>query len=141
MASESERYVGLAGFRYALRRFLAASETISRQAGVTPQQYQALLAIKAWPGEAMAVKDLADQLLLTHQAAVQMLDRLARAGLAEREPSSEDRRSVIIRLTAKGETLLSELAAQHLEAMLRQEPLLTESLQRLRNLKQQGRGR
>jgi DNA-binding MarR family transcriptional regulator len=135
MASESERYVGLAGFRYALRRFLAASEAISRQAGVTPQQYQALLAIKAWPGEAMAVKDLADQLLLTHQAAVQMLDRLARAGLAEREPSSEDRRSVIIRLTSKGESLLSELAAQHLEAMLGEEPLLTESLMRLRSLR------
>ena len=135
MASESERYVGLAGFRYALRRFLAASEAISRQAGVTPQQYQALLAIKAWPGEAMAVKDLADQLLLTHQAAVQMLDRLSRAGLAEREPSSEDRRSVIIRLTPKGEALVSDLAAQHLEAMLGQEPLLTESLQRLRSLK------
>jgi DNA-binding MarR family transcriptional regulator len=134
MASESERYVGLAGFRYALRRFLAASETLSRDAGVTPQQYQALLAIKAWPGEAMAVKDLAEQLLLTHQAAVQMLDRLARAGLAEREPSSEDRRSVIIRLTSKGEALLSDLAAQHLEAMLAEEPLLTESLQRLRSL-------
>jgi DNA-binding MarR family transcriptional regulator len=135
MASESERYVGLAGVRYALRRFLASSETISRQAGVTPQQYQALLAVRAWPGEAMAVKDLADQLLLTHQAAVQMLDRLARAGLAERKPSAEDRRSVIIRLTPKGETLLSDLAAQHLEAMLGQEPLLTESLQRLRSLK------
>jgi DNA-binding MarR family transcriptional regulator len=134
MASESERYVALAGFRYALRRFLAASETISRQAGVTPQQYQALLAIKAWPEQAMAVKDLADQLLLTHQAAVQMLDRLARAGLAEREPSSEDRRSVIIRLTPRGETLLSDLAAQHLEAMLEQEPRLAESLRRLRSL-------
>jgi DNA-binding MarR family transcriptional regulator len=134
MASESERYVALAGFRYALRRFLAASEAISRLAGVTPQQYQALLAIKAWPGETMAVKDLADQLLLTHQAAVQMLDRLARAGLAEREPSSEDRRSVIIRLTPRGETLLSELSLQHLEAMLGQEPQLTESLSRLRSL-------
>jgi DNA-binding MarR family transcriptional regulator len=135
MASESERYVALAGFRYALRRFLAASETISRQAGVTPQQYQALLAIKAWPGESMAVKDLADQLLLTHQAAVQMLDRLSRAGLAEREPSSEDRRSVIIHLTPKGEAMLSDLAAQHLVAMLGQEPLLTASLNRLRSLK------
>jgi len=134
MASDSERYLGLAGFRYALRRFLAASEAISRQAGVTPQQYQALLAIKTWPGEAMAVKDLAEQLLLTHQAAVQMLDRLSRAGLAEREPSSEDRRSVIIRLTPKGEALFCELAAQHLDAMLGEEPLLTESLQRLRRL-------
>lgn len=134
MALDLERLEGLAGFRYALRRFLAASETISRQAGVTPQQYQALLAVKVWPGNAMAIKELAEQLLLTHQAAVQMVDRLARAGLAEREPSREDRRSVLIRLTPRGETMLDELAARHLEEMLRQEPLLTELLKRLRKL-------
>jgi DNA-binding MarR family transcriptional regulator len=136
MGWEAERYAGLAGFRYALRRFLTESETISREAGVTPQQYQALLAVKAWPGESMAIKDLADQLLLTHQAAVQMLDRLARAGLAEREPSPDDRRSVLIRLTPKGEALLADLAARHLAAMLSQEPRLSESLERLRSLRQ-----
>jgi DNA-binding MarR family transcriptional regulator len=134
MALDPERLEGLAGFRYALRRFLAASETISRQAGVTPQQYQALLAVKVWSGDAMAIKELAEQLLLTHQAAVQLVDRLARAGLAEREPSREDRRSVLIRLTPKGEATLDELAARHLEEMLGQEPLLTESLKRLRKL-------
>jgi DNA-binding MarR family transcriptional regulator len=134
MALDPERLEGLAGFRYALRRFLAASETISRQAGVTPQQYQALLAVKVWSGDAMAIKELAEQLLLTHQAAVQLVDRLARAGLAEREPSREDRRSVLIRLTPKGEATLDELAARHLEKMLGQEPLLTESLKRLRKL-------
>jgi DNA-binding MarR family transcriptional regulator len=134
MALDPDGYEALARFRYAFRQFLAVTETIIRQAGVTPPQYQALLAVKVWPAEAMAIKDLAEQLLLTHQAAVQMVDRLARAGLAEREPSKEDRRSVLIRLTAKGERLLDELAARHLEEMLRQEPLLTESLQRLRKL-------
>ena len=43
-------YKGLAGFRYALRQFLAASETIAGGAGVTARQYQALLAIKGFPG-------------------------------------------------------------------------------------------
>lgn len=107
---------------------------ISKAGGVTPQQYQALLAIKARPGETMTIKELAEQLLLTHHAAVQLVDRLARGGLAAREPSSEDRRSVFLKLTGKGAALLGELAARHLEAMLAQEPALSASLRRLRRL-------
>ena len=56
-------YEGLAGFRYALRRFLKFSEAATRAAGITSQQYQALLVIKADPAGAIMVKDLADQLL------------------------------------------------------------------------------
>lgn len=123
---------GLATFRYALRRFLAASEVLSRRAGVTQQQYQALLSMKAWPSPAMAMKDLADELLLTHHAAVQLMNRLANAGLAERAPSQEDRRGVLLRLTAAGDELVTRLAAEHLKAMQSQEPLLTRSLRRLR---------
>lgn len=129
-----DQYKGLAGFRYALRRFLAASEAISRAGGVTPQQYQALLSIKARTPETMAIKELAEQLMLTHHAAVQLVDRLAKAGLAVREPSAEDRRSVLLKLTGRGEALLDELAAKHLQAMLSQEPQLTESLRKLRRL-------
>jgi DNA-binding MarR family transcriptional regulator len=134
MALDPERYKGLAGFRSALRQFIAASETINRDAGITQQQYQALLAIKTWHTGAMSMKDLAEQLLLTHHAAVQMIDRLAKAGLAERTPSLEDRRSVLLRLTARGEALLDDLAAKHLDEMLRQEPLLSASLRRLRRM-------
>ncbi len=100
---DSEQYRGLASFRYALRRFLAASEAISRDGGVTPQQYQALLAIKTTDDAVITIKELAEQLLLTHHAAVQLVDRLAKAGLAERGRSEEDRRSVLLRLTDVGE--------------------------------------
>src|ERR1700761_9295096 len=102
MPMDADGYKGLAGFRYALRRFLAASEAISREGGVTPQQYQALLAIKSRPEAGMAMKELAEQLLLTHHAAVQLVDRLGKAGLAERERSREDRRSVLLKLTPRG---------------------------------------
>jgi DNA-binding MarR family transcriptional regulator len=131
---DQEHYKGLAGFRFALRQFIAASETINRAAGITQQQYQAMLAIKTWPFEAMAIKDLADQLLLAHHAAVQMVDRLAKSGLAERIPSLEDRRSVLLRLTSKGTSLLDELAEKHLAEMLRQEPMLSSSLRRLKRM-------
>jgi DNA-binding MarR family transcriptional regulator len=134
MGLDPEQYVGLAGFRRALRQFVAASEAINREAGITQHQYQAMLAIKTWPDGGMSMRDLADQLLLTHHAAVQMVDRLAKANLAERTPSIDDRRSVLLTLTPRGEALLDELAAKHLEEMLRQEPLLTRSLQRLKQI-------
>ncbi|HZC16161.1 MAG TPA: MarR family transcriptional regulator [Caulobacteraceae bacterium] len=134
MTLDLEHYQGLAGFRLALRRFLAASEAISKRAGVTQQQYQAMLAVRTWPSEAMTMKDLSEQLLMTHHAAVQLVDRLAKAGLVERSPSPTDRRSVLLALTPNGLALVDRLAAQHLEEMLRQEPLLARSLRQLRRM-------
>jgi DNA-binding MarR family transcriptional regulator len=134
MTLDLERYRGLAGFRFALRRFLAASEAISRSGGITQQQYQAMLAVKTWPSEAMTVKDLAEQLLLTHHGAVQLVDRLVRVGLAARSHSLVDRRNVILQLTPDGAALMDTLAARHLDELLRQEPLLTKSLRRLKKM-------
>jgi DNA-binding MarR family transcriptional regulator len=94
-----------------------------------------MLAIAAWPGGAMSVKDLSEELLLTHHAAVQLVDRLAKAGLAQRSPSSIDRRSVELSLTESGLALLDELASLHLAEMLRREPALSTSLRRLRRLR------
>ncbi len=65
---------------------------------------------------------------------MQLVDRLAKAGLAERRPSPSDRRSVLLELTPKGEALLGELASRHLEAMLVQEPVLTASLKQLKRI-------
>jgi DNA-binding MarR family transcriptional regulator len=134
MPLNAEQFSGLAGFRLALRRFLATSEALNREAGITQQQYQAMLAIKTRAVDAMPMKELAGQLLLTHHAAVQLVNRLATAGLAERSASDEDRRSVLLTLTAAGETLLDELAGKHLGEMQRQEPLLTQSLRRLKQI-------
>jgi DNA-binding MarR family transcriptional regulator len=134
MSLDSERYRSLAEFRLALRRFTAGAEAISRAAGVTQQQYQALLAIKTWPSEVMTMGDLADQLLLTHHAAVRLVNRMSAAGLAERAPSSTDRRTVRLRLTLDGETVVDKLAALHLREVLSQEPRLTRSLRRLKRI-------
>jgi DNA-binding MarR family transcriptional regulator len=140
MTLDPQSLRSLAEFRVALRRFLAASEVISRSAGVTQQQYQALLAIRTWSGEAMTMKDLAGELLLTHHAAVQLVNRLARADLAERAPSHGDRRSVLLRLTPTGDSLMKALASEHLREMRRQEPLLAGALRRLRAIPSQHEG-
>ena len=134
MALDPSRFRGLSGFRYALGRFIAASEQISRESGVTQRQYQALLAIKASDGGAMTMSDLAEQLMLTHHAAVQMVNRLARAGFAERRTSERDRRLVLLHLTGPGDALIEDLAGKHLAEMLRQEPLLRRSLNQLKRM-------
>ncbi len=134
MPLDQDQYEGLAAFRSVLRRFLAFSEAATGRAGIKPQQYQALLAIKAWPGQAMPIKDLADQLQLRHNGAVQLADRLAKAGFSERRPSPSDGRSVRLHLTPRGEALLADLAGRHFQELLACEPLLAESLGRLRRL-------
>lgn len=131
LSFDPDRFAGLAGFRAALRRFLVASDGISREGGVTTQQYQALLAIGCGLG-AMTMKDLSEQLLLRQHAATQMVNRLQHAGLVERTPSPTDGRSVIVALSDKGARRLSSLAQAHLAEMLKQEPELSRSLRQLR---------
>jgi DNA-binding MarR family transcriptional regulator len=132
--SDLALYEGLAGFRFALRKFLAFSEVVTRAAGVTPWQYQAMLAIRTHPAGAIVIRELADQMLLQHHGAVQLVDRLCKAGLARRTHSAKDRRSVVVVLTAKGARLLAGLASAHKNELLRYETLLAESLARLRNI-------
>ena len=131
---EPALYEGLAAFRHALRQFLAYSEAMARELGVTPQQYQVLLLIKTHPDGAIMIRDIADQMLLQHNGAVQLIDRLVNAGLVERQHSPTDRRSVLVTMTAQGQKLLEHLASNHLKELLKREPLLAESLRRLRHM-------
>jgi DNA-binding MarR family transcriptional regulator len=131
-------YEGLAGFRYALRQFMAFSEAVTREAGVTSQQYQALLVIKTHLARAIMIRDLADQMLLPHNGAVQLIDRLVDADLAKRMHSSTDRRRVLVAMTKKGEKVLERLAANHIAELLMHEPILAESLKRLRRMGRRG---
>jgi DNA-binding MarR family transcriptional regulator len=133
-ALDPRLYDGLAGFRRALRLFLAFSEAATQEAGMTPQQYQALLVIKTHEGGELMIKELADQMLLQHHGAVQLVDRLAQAELIKRRPSPSDGRSVLISMTDKGSRLLEGLAENHVKELLKHEPLLAESLKRLRQL-------
>jgi DNA-binding MarR family transcriptional regulator len=117
-----------------LRQFLAFSETATQAAGVTSQQYQALLAIKARSGDGIIIREFADQMLLQHHSAVQLIDRLVGAGFMERRNSPSDRRKVLVVMTAKGEQLVGRLASNHIRGLLKPEPLLAESLKQLRQM-------
>lgn len=115
-----EDYEMLAAFRYALRRFMRFSERAAQASGITPQQHQALLALKGFPGrEQVTVSELAEWLQLRHHSTVELVNRLELQGLVIRTPAIEDRRQVNLSLTAQGEEMLAGLSAVH-HAELRQ---------------------
>lgn len=125
-----EHYQALASIRHELRHFLHFSEQAASAAGVTAQQHQALLAIRAAGGE-MLVGALAEQLLLRPHSASEHVDRLAKLGLVQRKAGREDRRQVPIALTEKGGTLLSSLSRAHRDELRRIRPLLRQLIERL----------
>ncbi|MFI5386843.1 MAG: MarR family winged helix-turn-helix transcriptional regulator [Fimbriimonadales bacterium] len=111
-------YESLAAFRAAIRRFTRFSEEGARNAGITPQQHQALLAIMGQPGRQWAsIVEIADFLQLKHHTTVGLIDRCCAAGLVERNPDHEDRRQVRVTLTQKGENLLRELSTRNLREL------------------------
>ena len=126
------QYETLAAFRYALRRFTHFSEEAAQAAGITAQQYQALLAIKGFPArDKVTVGELAERLQLRHHSAVGLIDRLVTEKLAVRVPSAGDRRQVLIQLTSRGETILEKIASVHRKQLKRIGPEISRLLGRL----------
>jgi DNA-binding MarR family transcriptional regulator len=113
------QYRALADFRYELRRFLRYSEDVTRRHGVTPLQYQMLLQVKGFPaGQEATVGGLAERLQSKHHGAVALVSRCEEAGLVTRRAGDDDRRSVIVELTQKGDRLVGRLARLHRNELL-----------------------
>ena len=123
-----EQYRALAAFRYQLRRFLAFSSREAEAAGLAPQQYQAMLAIKAHPGAPISVGELADQLLVRQHSAGELVNRMEAAGLVRRAPAAGDARRVAVLLTEAGEQALKRLASTHLRELTQNEGLVARLL-------------
>ena len=122
---QTRDYARLAAFRQALREFLRFSEEAAAREGLTAQHYQAMLILRAGAGESgVSINDLARQLLIRHNSAVGLVDRLVREGLVTREASAADRRRVDLRLSPRGRQLLARLAAIHRRELERIGPVL-----------------
>jgi DNA-binding MarR family transcriptional regulator len=114
----------LAEFRHLLRQFLVFSEDRALKIGLSAQQHQALLAIKGNAAALFTVGDLAARLVIRHNSAVGLVDRLVRAGHVERHADADDRRRVSLALTKAGEKVLEKLTAAHRDELRRMAPLL-----------------
>lgn len=128
-------YEALASFRRAMRGYLAFTEAGARSVGLTTQQHQALLAIKAHTlTRPMSVGDLAGELLLKHHSAVELLGRLEKAGFTQKRADPEDRRRARISLTDAGEAVLAALSTNNLRELRLIAPAFSGLLDQLRKL-------
>ena len=98
----------------AWRRFLKAhaavvgaiEEDLERRGHVPLEWYDVLVAISDAPQGRLRLKDLGRELVLTRSGATRLADKLEVAGLLERQRVHDDRRGVILSLTASGRRAL-----------------------------------
>jgi DNA-binding MarR family transcriptional regulator len=129
-ALDDKDYAALADFRAALRAFLAFSEARAVEVGVSPQQHQALLAIRGAPGAQATIGYVAERLILKPHSASELISRLQALGLIARRALAADRRRTALVLTPRADALLEDLSAIHREEIRRLKPLLLELLGR-----------
>jgi DNA-binding MarR family transcriptional regulator len=123
-------YASLADFRHGLRQFLAFSEGKAAEFGLTPQQHQALLAIRGAGPEKATIGFIAERLILKPHSATGLVDRLEGLGLVSRCASPDDRRQALLTLTRKAQSVLAKLSATHRHEILRLRPVLSDLLER-----------
>ena len=123
MSDSSERieaggYELLANFRHALRCYLAESERVAGDAGLTAQRYQALLAIRTRPAnEPISVGELARHLVIRPHSAAELVTRLEGADLVRRAEDALDRRRVLLTLSPEGERRLAHIVELQLREL------------------------
>ena len=111
-------YRALAELRYRIRKFVREGDAAASAAGLEPQQYLLLLAIRGLPeGEEATIGTLADRLALKHHSAVELIDRLEARGYVHRSRSRDDRRRVLVTLLPRGEKLLEQVARQRISEL------------------------
>jgi DNA-binding MarR family transcriptional regulator len=112
--SESE-FRALAELRYQIRKFVQDGDVTARKAGLEPQQYLLLLALRGLPlGSETSIRTLAERLALQHHSAVELVDRMEEHGYVKRTRSTKDRRQVLVSLQSRGEKLLQKVAQKRL---------------------------
>ena len=130
----ADDYQALAEFRYLLRKFLRFSKDFLRTtAGLNPEQYEALLAIKRFDAPVgLTISQLSERLQVKHHSAVNIVDRLVETKLVTRAAGETDRRQRHVQLTSKGEKLIDELAIVHRNEMRLRSADMIKVLERLR---------
>ncbi len=125
-------FKAMAELRYQIRRFLRFSENAARQAGIEPQQYQLLLAVRGLPDQFKpTIGVLAERMQLQHHSTVELIDRLVERGFLCRLRATDDRRQVLVKLTHDGDDFLKKLSLHHLQEWQSVGPTFVKVLQTL----------
>jgi DNA-binding MarR family transcriptional regulator len=125
-------YAALANLRYRIRKFRQFSTKAAEKLGLSPQQHQALLAIKGLgSGEQMSVSTLAARLFVPAASAAELTRSLEGRGYVTIEV--KQRRRTIARLTDKAEEILRRLTPAHLYEIREMAPELMLALRVLQD--------
>ena len=116
-------------------RLRAFEEELFRRFDLTPQQYNVLRLLAAVAPRPVPTLTLADRLVSKAPDITRMIDKLEQAGLVSRERPPENRRQVLVSLTADGAALLDciaePLAACHRRQLGHLSPEILSELSRL----------
>jgi len=85
--------------------------------GLPLTSYEVLINLQAAPDRRRRMAELADSVLLSRSGTTRLVDRLERDGLLERDTCDSDGRGCFAVLTERGEDLLAEARATHLEGV------------------------
>lgn len=125
-------YRALAALRYRIRLFLSEGDAAARRAGLEPQQYLLLLAVRGLPkGTKATIQVLAERLMLKHNSTVGLIDRLETHGYLRRTQSRQDRRCVLVKLLPRGRQLVERVARGRLTELRVGGEALSEALDTL----------
>ena len=90
------------------------AENFSRH-GIEAWIYDVLATLyRNGPPHELTAGDLVSQTMVTTGAITNRIDRLEQRGLVERDSAADDRRKVIVRLTAEGNDTVERVVADHL---------------------------
>jgi len=89
--------------------FVNQTERPYQSYDLTLAQMDVLSTLARTDGESITCSEIAERTLITKGGITGILDRLEARGLVKRFPSSDDRRSVLVRLSSKGVELFRKL--------------------------------
>ncbi|MET7398975.1 MarR family transcriptional regulator [Dactylosporangium sp. NPDC005572] len=81
--------------------------------------YDVLLELNAAPGRRLTMTDLGVAAVVSRSRVSRVVDELVRAGLVEREPNPDDKRSAFAKLTAEGRARLKAAAPTYVAGIER----------------------
>ena len=92
-------------------RLLTCRDAFGRAVDLTASQFAVLIGLAYVQGEAgVTIRDLAAHVQLAATHVTTEVGRMCRLGLVEKRPNLQDRRSVLVRLTAQGQDRIVTLA-------------------------------
>src|SRR5215470_18177654 len=121
MAEEDPAVAAWRGLLVAHARLVPVVEADLRAAGqVSLSWYDVLLELNAAPGRKLRMSDLGQRAVLSRTRVSRVVDELAAAGLAERQPDEADGRSSFATLTPAGREALRRAWPVYRQAIHRQ---------------------